>query len=97
MTVMSFRLTDQEEKFILKWARQEKTDKSNAARELLEYGWKFVLLECFRSGKLSLELLVKELGLPISETMDFVTSHGVVSPLDYDDYLQSLENLKKEF
>lgn len=65
MDVMSLRLSEQEQKYIVKWARQEKTDKSHAVRELINYGWKFALLERYRQGKTSLALLAKELNLTI--------------------------------
>lgn len=97
MDVMSLRLSEQEQKYIVKWAKQEKTDKSQAARELIDYGWKFALLECYREGKISLELLAKELGMTVSESMDFVAAHGISLKLDYDDYCQSLEALRKAF
>ena len=94
---MSLRLTSQEQKYIFKWAKQEKIDKSNAARELLEYGWRFALLERYRRGKLSLELLAKELDVCVSEAMDFIAEHGAAGQLDYDEYVQSREALKKIF
>lgn len=97
MTVMSLRLTDQEQNYILKWAKQEKIDKSNAVRELLEYGWKFVLLEQFREGKVSLEVLAKELDITVSEAMDFLAEYGAAGHLDYDDYIYSKEALKEVF
>ena len=94
---MSLRLTLEEQKHILKWAKQEKTDKSQAARELMEYGWKFVLLERYRTGKISLELLAKELNMTFSEAMDFVAEYGGTMRLDYDDYLQGLKSLRETF
>jgi predicted HTH domain antitoxin len=95
MNVMSLRLSPEEQRHILKWAKQQKKDKSQAARELLEYGWRFALLEAYRRGKLSLELLAKELGVPVSEAMDFLASYGASAHLDYDDYLQGVERLRK--
>ena len=97
MTVMSLRITENEKIHILKWAKQEGVDKSNAVRELLEYGWKFVLLERFRHGKISLEFLAEELNITVSEAMDFVAEYGAASSLDYDDYIQSKEAIAKVF
>ncbi len=91
---MSLRLNETEHKHILKWAKHGKKDKSQAARELLEYGWKFALLEYYRHGKASLGVLSKELNMPISEVMDFLAEHGAWEHLNHDDYLQSLDALR---
>jgi predicted HTH domain antitoxin len=70
-------------------------DKSSAARELMEYGWTFALLEQYRTGKLSLGRLAEELDLSVSETMDLLAAHGVHSTLSEDDFLTGLEHLRK--
>ena len=97
MTTMSVRLNPEERNHILKWARQEGKDKSQAARELLEYGWKFALLERYHQGKISLGVFAKESGFSVSEAMDFLTAHGASVRLDTEDYLQALENTRKLF
>lgn len=93
MNVMSLRLNVSERKHILKWAKQAKKDKSEAARQLLEYGWKFALLENYRQKKISLGRLAQELDISVPEAMDFLAQHGVQAHLDYGDYLESLEFL----
>ena len=95
MNVMSLRLNPEERRHILQWAKQQKKDKSQAARELLAYGWRFALLEAYRAGKISLGLFAKALNVPVSEAMDFLASYGVASHLDYDDYLQGIDRLRK--
>ena len=48
MNVMGLRLNPEERKHILQWAKQQKKDKSQAAWELLAYGWRFALMVlCF--------------------------------------------------
>ena len=94
---MSVRLSHEENSHILKWARQQKKDKSQAVRELLEFGWKFALLERYHQGKASLGFLAKEMGCSVSEAMDFVSSHGAPAQLDLEDYRQGLENARKLF
>lgn len=95
MTTMSVRLSPGENSHILKWARQQKKDKSQAVRELLEFGWKFSLLERYHEGKISLGFLAKEMDCPVAEAMDFVSTHGAPTQLDFEDYRQGLENARK--
>lgn len=94
MSVMSLRLNAEEKRHILKWAKKEGKDQSQAARELLEYGWKFTLLESYREKKISLGRLAEELNVSASEAMDFLARHGIQSTVDYADYLEGLENLR---
>ena len=72
-----------------------KTDKSTVARELLDYGWEFLMMKLYREGKLSLSTLADKLELSVSETIDLLSEFGVESPLDYDDYLKGFEVFKK--
>ncbi len=95
MNVISLRLNAEEQRHILKWAKQGKKDRSQAARELLEYGWRFLLLERYRHGKISLGRLAAELDIPVSEAMDFLAEQGVAVHLDHDDYMSSIDALRK--
>ena len=97
MTTLSVRVSKDMGQKLIKWAQRNKADKSTAARELMEYGWTFVLLEQYRQGKLSLGKLARELGFSISETMDLVAAHGAQMRLDYADYLKGLEHLRRVF
>lgn len=95
MNVMSIRLSPDEQRRIQKWAKQERKEKSEALRELLEYGWRFVLLDRYRQGRISLGRLAKELNVSIVEAMDFLVQHGVNANLDYEDYLEGIGYLRK--
>lgn len=96
MTTLSLRVPSAVVQKLAKWAKMGKTkDKSSAARELMEYGWTFALLEQHRTGKLSLGRLAVELDLSVSETMDLLAAHGVHSTLSEDDVLTGLEYLRK--
>lgn len=97
MSVISLRLNSEEQRHILKWAKREKKDRSQAARDLLDYGWKFSLLERYRAGKISLGSMAGEMSLPLSEAMDFLAAHGSAAHLDYDDYLKGIEQLRRAF
>ena len=97
MNVMSLRLSLEEQRHIMAWAKQGKKDRSQAARELLECGWKFMLLERYRGGKVSLGFVAREMGISVSEAMDFLAEHGVAAHLDYDDYLKGVGLLRRAF
>ena len=66
-------------------------DKSTMARELLEYGWDFLMLEYYKEGKLSLSGLAKKLDLSISEAIDLLKERGIEAPIGFDDYLKGFE------
>ena len=68
-------------------------DRSTVARELLDYGWEFLMLRFYKQGKLSLSTLAANLELSVSETIDLLSEFGVESPIDYDDYLKGFETL----
>ena len=95
MAILSIRVPYEVDQKLVKWAKMEKKDKSTAARELMEYGWTFVLLEQYRGGKISIGKLAQELKLAISETMDLVVKYGIQVHLDYEDYLTGLRNIRK--
>lgn len=98
MTTLSLRVPNSVAQKLAKWVKLGKRkDKSTAARELLESGWTYVLLEQYRQGALSLGRLAEELDLSISETMDLAAKHGAHVSLTYDDYLKSLDVSRKLF
>lgn len=94
MNVLSIRLGEEEIRQIKILAKEEKADQSHAARELIREGWKFHLLCMYRDGKLSLTLLAKELKMPLTLTIDFLEKMGIPAPIEYEDYLQSLDLIK---
>lgn len=98
MTTLSLRIPRDVAQKLVKWAHMgQPKDKSAAARELMEYGWTFALMEQYRKGRLSLGKLSQELGLSISETMDLLTEHGIQGHLDYEEYLKGLEHIRTVF
>jgi hypothetical protein len=67
---------------------------SAVARELMDYGWVFLMLREYREGKRSLGSFAKELGVPLTEAIDLLADLGVRSPLEYDDYLRGYSAAK---
>ena len=94
MSVISLRLKDRELKRINELSRMVHKDKSTIARELIEYGWEFLMIKLYREGKMSLGTLSSKLELSVSETIDLLSEFGVESPIDYEDYLKGFEVFK---
>lgn len=57
MSVISLRLKDREIKRINELSKMGNKDKSAVARELIEYGWEFLMIKLYREGKMSLSTL----------------------------------------
>ncbi|MBI4824673.1 MAG: UPF0175 family protein [Nitrospirae bacterium] len=96
MGVVSIRLKDRDFKRLNELSKLGNKDKSTVARELLEYGWEFLMIKLYREGKLSLGTLASKLELSVSETIDLLYEFGVESPIDYDDFLKGFEVFKKK-
>ncbi|MDN3515886.1 MAG: UPF0175 family protein [Candidatus Brocadia sp.] len=94
MSVISLRLKDKEIKRINELSKMEHKDRSTVARELIDYGWEFLMIKLYREGKLSLGALAEKLELSVSEAVDLLSEFGIESPIDYDDYLKGFEVFK---
>ena len=91
MGVISLRLKDRDLERLDELSKALHKDKSTMARELLEYGWDFLMLEYYKEGKLSLSGLAKKLDLSISEAIDLLKERGIEAPIAFDDYLKGFE------
>lgn len=94
MGVISLRLKDKDLERIEELSKQEHKDKSTIARELLEYGWEFLMVRYYKEGKLSLEGLAQKLDISISEAIDVLAKLGIETPIEYEDYLKGFEVFK---
>ncbi len=97
MKTTSFRLDEVELERIEKLAQEEGEDKSKTVRELLDYGWEYLMIKQYKEGKLSLSKLSQELEEPISEVMDKLSELGVQSPLEKDEVMEGYDALKGEY
>jgi predicted transcriptional regulator len=88
--VMSVRLDDESLQRVRELARKDKKEISAVARELIDQGLVLLALREYREGKLSLGSLGKRLGKPLADVIDLLADLGVRSPIEYDDYLQSI-------
>ena len=91
MGVISLRLKDRDLERLDELSKALHKDKSTMARELLEYGWDFLMLEYYKEGKLSLAGLAKKLDVSISEALDLLKERGIEAPIGFDDYLKGFE------
>ena len=91
MGVISLRLKDRDLERLNELSKATHKDKSTMARELLEYGWDFLMFKYYKEGKLSLTALAKKLDVSISEALDLLKERGIEAPLGFDDYLRGFE------
>jgi hypothetical protein len=91
MGVISLRLKDRDLERLDELSKATHKDKSTMARELLEYGWDFLMFKYYKEGKLSLTKLAKKLDVSISEALDLLKERGIEAPLGFDDYLRGFE------
>ena len=91
MGVISLRLKDRDLERLDELSKAMHKDKSTMARELLEYGWDFLMLNYYKEGKLSLAGLAKKLDVSISEAIDLLKERGIEAPIGFDDYLKGFE------
>ena len=94
MSVISLRLKDKEKKRIEELSRLENKNKSIIARELIDYGWEFLMIRHYKDKKLSLENLAKKLDISISEAIDLLSELGIEAPIEFEDYLMGFEVLE---
>ena len=97
MKTTSFRLDDKELERIEKLAQEKGEDKSQSVRELLDYGWEYLMIRQYKEGKLSLSRLSQELEEPISEVIDLLADLGVKSPIDKDEVMEGYAALKEQY
>lgn len=97
MKTTSFRLDEVELERIEKLSREKGEDKSKMVRELLDYGWEYLMIKQYKEGKLSLSKLSQELDKPIGEVMDILADLGVQSPLEKGEIMEGYETLKKQY
>lgn len=86
--VMSVRLDPAGLRRLKELAKREKKEISAVARQLMDYGWVFLMLREYREGKRSLGSFARALGVSLSEAIDLLADLGVRSPVGYDDYLK---------
>jgi predicted HTH domain antitoxin len=81
--------------FLRRLSKAEKTDLSSAVRELVDKGRVMLGVERYRQGQASLGVAAELAGVKIGDMMEILAAHGVESNVTLDDYLESLEHMRK--
>lgn len=93
--VLSLRLTPKQLERVQELAKEERKDKSELARELIDYGLMLKMFKLYRQGRASLGYVAEKLSLSVGEVLDLLAEFGIESPIDFEDYLAGFETLKK--
>jgi len=93
--VVSFRLSEKQKEIIENIASEENKDKSEVARELIDYGETFRAVKRYKKGKISIGKMASELDITITEAMSLLTELGINSGVTQEDQVEAKENLKK--
>jgi len=91
MSVISLRLKEKEKKMIDELSIIENKDRSSVTRELIDYGWTYLMIKYYKDGKLSMEVLAKKLDISISEVIDLLSEIGIDATITYEDYLRGFD------
>ncbi|MEW6089009.1 MAG: UPF0175 family protein [bacterium] len=92
---LSIRMSDDDYKFLSRLAKEEKEDVSKAVRELVDTGRVMLAIEKYKKSEASLEKSAKIAGVSISKMMDILKEYCVDTNLDFEDYLGSLNSIRK--
>lgn len=92
---LSIRVDADDYAFLSGLTETEKATVSETVRDLVRKGRLMLAMEQYRAGKASLGKAAEIAGIPISETIDLFVEYGIPVNLDFNDYLQSLENARK--
>ncbi len=95
--VISLRLAPKQLEQVEELAKEEQKEKSELVRELINYGLMLKMFKFYRQGKVSLGYVAEKLSLSVGEVLDLLAEFGIESPMDFEDYLQGFETLKRTF
>jgi len=71
--------------------KEEKIEETTAIRKLIAIGFETYIVERYRSGKVSLAVAARLLGLNQIETLHLFSEHGIKGNLGTDDIMDSLK------
>ena len=94
---VSVRMDESSYIFVNKIAKQEKEDLSKAIRNIIKQGRIMLAIQYYQARKISLGKAAELSGTTISELIEIFTQFGITTNLDKDQYLESLENIRKKW
>ena len=88
-------MDDDNYEFLSKLSKEERGDLSKAVRDLVHRGRVKLAVERYKQGGASLGKAAELAGVPLGQMMTILAEYGVESRVEKEDYLQSLEGLRK--
>ena len=92
---MSIRMDDDNYEFLNRHSKEGKADLSKAVRDLVDKGRVMLAVERYRNQEVSIGKAAELAGYSISKMIATLAEFGVEANLEHDDYLASLEYLRK--
>ncbi len=92
---MSIRMDRQNYEFISELSKEAKDDLSKTVRELVYKGRVMLGVEKYKKGEVSLGRAAHLAGLPVGQMINVLAEYGVKTNLEKEDYLESLEHLRR--
>ncbi len=92
---LSIRMNEEYYRTLRTIAKEEKGDISTTVRELVELGRVMLAMKKYKNSGASLEKAARIAGVCVMEMIDILKEHDVEANLEYEDYLDSLQSLKK--
>ncbi len=92
---MSIRMDRQNYEFISELSKETKDDLSKTVRELVYKGRVMLGVEKYKKGEVSLGRAANLAGLPVGQMINVLAEYGVKTNLETEDYLESLEHLRR--
>lgn len=92
---LSIRMNEDDYRSLVSLAKEEREDISKTVRELVGLGRTMLALEKYKKGEASIEKAARIAGVSISKMLDIMKAHCVTANLEEEDYLKSLETIRK--
>lgn len=92
---LSIRIGQEDYDFVKQVAKEHDEEVSKTVRGLVDMGRLMLAIENYRKGRASIGKAAELAGVSISEMISILADFGIKSNLNYDDYLEGLENIKK--
>lgn len=95
MITKSIRMPEDLLDAIMVVEKEEKIEETTAIRKLIKIGYETYISDLYKSGKLSLADVARQLDISQIEALELLLSRGVKGNLDAADIVQSLEKFAK--
>jgi len=92
---MSIGMDRDNYEFLSEITKQERSDLSEAVRDMVTRGRLLLAVERYKTGEASLGKAAELAGLPLGQMMTILAEFGVESRVEKEDYLQGVRNLDK--